>query len=700
MKFSACWLLIAALAPAQSMRGYTESQAATEQANEHKAQALPQPNLIRSYMERMAQQPHHAGSPMDASVAQYALGQFKSFGLDAHIEDFEALIPYPTTRVVELIAPIKYELKLKEPAVAGDPYSAQLGQLPTYNAYSASGDVTGQLVYVNQGIPADYEYLAKQGIDVKGKIVIARYGGSWRGIKPKVAYEHGAIGCIIYSDPKDDGYYQGDTYPKGALRPPDGVQRGSVLDMPMAVGDPLSPGWASEKGSRRLTRAEATTLMKIPVLPISYADATPLLEHLEGPVAPEKWRGALGFTYHIGPGPSTVHMKLDFDWSTRPLHDIIAKIPGSEFPDEWIVYGNHHDAWVNGAHDPISGAAALLETARALGEMYKQGWRPKRTIVFTLWDGEEFGLLGSTEYAEKHADELKKKAVVYINSDTNSQGSLGVGGSHTLERFMNEVLRDVNDPRTGKTVLESMRSRRGEGGSDNAESDKPKEFHLSALGAGSDYVAFIDHTGIASINLGFGGPNLGGVYHSAYDDMTWFQGFADPDFIYGKALSQVTTTTLMRLADAPLLPFEFGAFSTTVKGYVNEIEKLAADNVNFHPILAELAKIDTDSDAYEKALHEAVANGKTADFPKANDVLFHSERALILDKGLPRRDWYKHQIYAPGFYTGYGVKTLPGVREAVEAKNWTEANQEVGSVAEVLGDMDRRIQEATTLLGQ
>lgn len=700
MRLGVLALIFTAAAYAQSMRGYTPQQATAEQKSEHQAQAIPQPGQIRSYMERMAQQPHHAGSPMSASVAQYALGMFKSFGLDAHIEEFEALMPYPTTRVVEMTGPVEYTLKLKEPAVSGDPTSSQEGQLPTYNAYSASGDVTGQLVYVNYGVPADYDYLAKQGIDVKGKIVIARYGGSWRGIKPKVAYEHGAIGCIIYSDPREDGYYQGDVYPKGALRPPDGVQRGSVLDMPVGVGDPLSPGWASEKGSRRLTRGEAPTLMKIPVLPVSYADAAPLMEHLEGPVAPDGWRGALGFTYHLGPGPATVHMKLDFDWSSRPLLDVIATVPGSEFPDEWVVYGNHHDAWVNGAHDPISGAASLLESARALGEMYKRGWKPKRTIVFALWDGEEFGLLGSTEWAEKHAAELNRKAVVYMNSDTNSQGSLGVGGSHTLEKFMTEVLGDLKDPKTGKTLLESTRARRRDAADPSgppADASKPREFRLGALGAGSDYVAFIDHTGVASLNLGFGGPNQGGIYHSIYDDMTWFKRFGDPDFIFGKALAQVTATTLMRLADAPVLPFEFGAFSRTIKGYVTEIEKMSEDHVNFHPILSELSKIDTDSDAYERALGNA---GRAGDLAKVNDILYHTERALTLSKGLPHREWYKHQIYAPGLYTGYGVKTLPGVREAVEAKNWSEANQQVGAVAEVLSELDRRIQEATQLLGR
>ncbi|HYL75652.1 MAG TPA: M28 family peptidase, partial [Bryobacteraceae bacterium] len=410
----------ATLAAQEPIRGYPQSQWAAEHELEQKALALPQASREKIYLERMAKVPHHAGSPASAAVAEYALGLFKEFGLDAHIENFEALLPYPTSRTLEMVSPVKFRAALKEPALAQDQYSSNPTQLPTYNAYSGSGDVTAPLVYVNYGIPEDYDYLAKHGIDVKGKIVIARYGRSWRGTKPKVAYEHGAVGCLIYSDPRDDGYYQGDVYPQGPMRPPDGVQRGSVMDMPVYVGDPLSPGWASEPGSKRLAISESKVLMKIPVMPISYADATPLLKNLAGPVAPENWRGALGFTYHIGPGPATAHFKLDFDNSTRPLHDVIAMIPGSTYPDEWIIYGNHHDAWVNGANDPLSGASALLETARTLSTLRKQGWQPKRTIVLALWDGEEFGLLGSTEWAEKHQDELARKAVVYINSDSNS----------------------------------------------------------------------------------------------------------------------------------------------------------------------------------------------------------------------------------------------------------------------------------------
>jgi len=512
MRTAICVLLSAALLSAQApMRGYPPAEWQARRDLEDKARAIPRPDRVKTYLERMAAQPHAAGSAQSKAVAEYALGLMKEFGLDARIENFEALLPYPTARKLEMTAPRQFTARLNEPGVNEDGDSTQADQLPTYNAYSASGDITAPIVYVNFGLPEDYEYLKSRGIDVKGKIALARYGRSWRGTKPKVAAENGAVGCLIYSDPHEDGYFQGDVYPKGPYRPRDGVQRGSVLDMPMMVGDPLSPGWASEPGSKRLKIEEAKTLMTIPVMPISYADAQPLLEALGGPVAPEGWRGALPLTYHIGPGPTTVHFKLDFDWTTKPLHDVIGKIPGSVYPDQWIIYGNHHDAWVNGASDPISGAASLLESARALATLYKQGWRPKRTIVFALWDGEEFGLMGSTEWAEKHQDELAKKAVLYMNSDSNGRGTLGASGSHALEPFMAEVLRDINDPVTGKPLIESTGRRMPRDGRAAQPAAAQGEYRIGALGAGSDYVAFIDHIGSSSLNVGCGGEGGGGV---------------------------------------------------------------------------------------------------------------------------------------------------------------------------------------------
>ena len=440
-------------------------------------------------------------------------------------------MPYPTVRQVEVLGPKRYVAKLKEPVVPQDPNSGDAHQIPTYNAYAASGDVTGEVVYVNFGVPEDYEWLDKQGISVKGKIVIARYGKSWRGIKAKVAAEHGAIACLIYSDPHEDGYFQDDVYPKGPMRPPEGVQRGSVVDMPLYPGDPLSPGWASEKGSKRLSLAEAKTLMKIPVLPLSYADAQPILEQLTGPVVPQDWRGSLPITYHAGPGAARIHMKTDYDWTSKPLYDVIATIPGSEAPDEWVIAGNHHDAWVNGADDPVSGAVALMETARSLATLQKQGWKPKRTIKIALWDGEEFGLLGSTEWAEKHQDELKRKAVAYLNSDSTARGWIHVSGSHTLEEFVTEVAGSIQQPGTTRNLADySLHHPPPEDQEQSEPAKKDKTFTIGALGAGSDYVAFLDYLGVASMNEEFAGQTKSGIYHSIYDSIYWYTHFSDTNF--------------------------------------------------------------------------------------------------------------------------------------------------------------------------
>src|SRR5690348_9752857 len=391
-----------------SFRGFLADQARSQAEAEKKGRALPDPQLMSKYSEFIAAEPHQAGSPRSKQVAEYIEKLLKQWGLSTEVESFDVLLPYPTVRLVEVTAPNHYEAKLKEPVIPEDPDSGDRNQLPTYNAYSATGDVTGEAVYVNYGVPGDYDWLAKHGIDVKGKIVIARYGQSWRGIKAKVAAEHGALACLIYSDPRDDGYFASDIFPKGPMRPWQGVQRGSVMDMPLYSGDPLTPGWASVAGAKRLSRQESKVLMKIPVLPLSYGDAQPILEQLTGPLAPESWKGALPLTYHVGPGAAKVHVKTDFDWTNKPIYDVIATIPGSTFPNEWVMAGNHHDAWVNGADDPTSGTVALLEDARALGALVKQGWSPKRTIKIAFWDSEEFGLIGSTEWVEKHQDELKQ----------------------------------------------------------------------------------------------------------------------------------------------------------------------------------------------------------------------------------------------------------------------------------------------------
>ncbi len=684
------------------MRGFLAKDISGEQNLEQKAQAVPDPARLRTYMDFISGEPHNAGSPRSKAVAEYILGTFKEWGLDAHIEEFEALMPYPTLRQVEILSPKPYACKLKEPVVPQDPNSGDAHQLPTFNAYAASGDVTGEVVYANFGVPEDYEWLDKQGISVKGKIVITRYGKSWRGIKPKVAAEHGAIACLIYSDPHEDGYFQEDVYPKGPMRPPEGVQRGSVVDMPLYPGDPLSPGWASEKGSKRLSMAEAKTLMKIPVLPLSYSDAQPILEQLTGPVVPQDWRGSLPITYHAGPGATRVHMKTDYDWTSKPLYDVIATIPGSEAPDEWVIAGNHHDAWVNGADDPVSGAAALMETARSMATLRKQGWKPKRTIKIALWDGEEFGLLGSTEWAEKHQDELKRKAVAYLNSDSNSRGWLHVSGSHTLEEFVTEVAGAVEQPGTAKNLADYSLHHPPPEDQDQPEPvKKDKTFTIGALGAGSDYVAFLDYLGVASMNEEFGGQTKSGIYHSVYDSIYWYTHFSDTTFVDGKALSEYTATALLRLADSSVLPFEFGHFANTVSGYVDEIRdeaKKSGQKMDFSSLHKQLDLLKNDGAKYD-ALLDIASRKESLDGSKLNalnDALVRSERVLTRPEGLPNREWYKHQIYAPGFYTGYGVKTLPGIREAVDSKNWPLAQQETQVLQQCLVDLNQVVDDAVS----
>ncbi|MFL6247102.1 MAG: M28 family metallopeptidase [Thermoanaerobaculia bacterium] len=667
---------------------------------------------LETWMKRLAVRPHHVGSPHGKENAELMASLFKSWGYDTAIERFDVLFPTPKTRVLELIAPEHYTAKLAEPALADDPTSNQTTEiLPPFNAYSIDGDVTGELVYVNQGIPRDYDVLARNGIDVRGKIVIARYGGSWRGIKPKVAAEHGAIGCIIYSDPHDDGYFEGDVYPKGAFRSDQSVQRGSVADMPLYPGDPLTPGVGATADAKRLDRKDAKTITKIPVLPISYGDALPLLRALGGPVAPEKWRGALPISYHLGPGPARVHLQLAFDWKLVPAYDVIARMPGSDLADQWIVRGNHHDAWVHGARDPISGMVALLEEARAIGELAKSGWRPRRTLVFAAWDAEEPGLLGSTEWVETHLAQLREHAVVYINSDSNGRGFLDAGGSHTLERFVNEVARDVEDPQRHVSVLERRRAY-DLVNADDADERRAIRDHegirLDALGSGSDYSPFLQHAGIASLNIGYEGEAEYGVYHSAYDSLAHYLRFGDPNFDYGITQAKTTGRMLLRLANADVLPFETSTLAETVARYLTDVKKLAdtmrgeseeknrqlrdrAMELAADPLKPFVAPKEDDVVPHlefaplENAVARLQKSARDFDAKKRNDrTVMRLEQALTRDEGLPGRPWYHHHVYAPGFYTGYGVKTLPGVREAIEQRKWADANAQIVILAGVL----------------
>ena len=568
---------LAVSAADKPLLGFLGDRGAEQRELEARFDSYLRSENLRDWMKRLSARPHHVGSPYGREIAEFLVSQFESWGYDTEIEEFHVLFPTPKMRLLEMIEPGRFTAALEEPLLEEDATSGQKDeQLPTYNAYSVDGDVTGELVYVNYGVPSDYEKLERRGIDVTGKIVIVRYGGSWRGIKPKVAAEHGAIGCIIYSDPRDDGYFQGDVYPKGAYRMDWGAQRGSVADMPLYPGDPLTPHVGATRDAARLDRKEAPTLTKIPVLPISYADALPLLNALGGPLAPVSWRGALPITYHLGPGPARVHLKLEFNWHLAPAYDVIAKMEGRERPDEWVIRGNHHDVWVNGARDPVSGLVALMEEARAIGELAKTGWRPARTIVFAAWDAEEPGLLGSTEWAELHADVLKDHAVAYINSDSNSRGFLNMAGSHTLEQFINEVARDVVDPQTQISVSERLRARAlVRGGADGQdEGGDQRDHRIAALGSGSDYTPFLQHLGIASLNLSYSGESGGGSYHSIFDSFDHYTRFGDPQFEYGIALAQTAGRAVLRLAEADVLPFEFTSFSQTLSRYADEVSSL------------------------------------------------------------------------------------------------------------------------------
>jgi N-acetylated-alpha-linked acidic dipeptidase len=737
-----CMAAVAADAPAAlpELTGFSNAAAAAEMQLEQRFDSDLSAAELRGWLEQMTSAPNHVGSPHDRANAEFELAKFKEWGWDASIETFSVLYPTPKEVSVELVAPTHFKALLSEPPIEGDRTSTQTkDELPPYNVYGADGDVTAELVYVNQGMPDDYKELEREGISVKGRIVLTRYGGGWRGLKPKLAYEHGAVGCLIYSDPRDDGYGAGDTYPKGGFRPPNAVQRGSVQDLTLYSGDPLTPGVGAVPGAKRLALKDAKTLLKIPVLPISYADAEPLLAALGGRVAQSSWRGGLPLTYHVGPGPAQVHMKVLSEWTQKPIYDVVAKIRGSDAPDQWIIRGNHHDGWVFGALDPLAGQIALMAEAKSIGKLVQQGWRPRRTLVYNSWDGEEPGLLGSTEWAEQHAAELKVKAVLYVNSDTNGRGFLQVEGSHALQHFLSEVARDVKDPETGGTVLarslaekrvSSLDSPRGESAARAAAGD----LQLGALGSGSDYTPFLQHLGINSINLGFEGEVEYGVYHSAYDSFDHFRRFVDPTFEYGVALAKVAGRIMLRSAQAELIPARESDFAASIAGYDEELHKLAdsmrtkttelnkllddesykltsnpdmpraaparvtaVPYLNFAELDNAVLKLEQSAKAFDKEYARLDAGGdppNKSERDRVNATLTVLEQSLMDPHGLPGREWYQHMIYAPGLHTGYGVKTLPGIREAIEERRWDEANQYMGVVSRALNAYSERMDRA------
>ena len=733
------------------IQGFSAAGAAAETKLESRFDSDLSAADLRSWMEQMSSEPNQVGSTHDKANAEFQLRKFREWGWDASIETFSVLYPTPREVSVELVAPSHFVARLNEPPIAGDRTSFKTkDELPAYNVYGADGDVTAELIYINQGMPEDYKELERQGVSVKGRIVLTRYGGGWRGLKPKLAYEHGALGCLIYSDPRDDGYGEGDTYPKGGYRPRDGVQRGSVQDLVLYSGDPLTPGVGATPGAKRLAIKDAKTLLKIPVLPISYAAAEPLLAALGGRVAPARWRGGLPLTYHLGPGPAKVHMKVLSEWSQKTLYDVIAVMHGAEEPDRWIVRGNHHDGWVFGAADPLAGQVALMAEAKSIGKLVKEGWRPRRTLVYASWDGEEPGLLGSTEWVEQHAVELKAKAALYINSDMNGRGFIGVGGSAGLQRFASEAARDVKDPETGASVLaravandrvanyeSGVHGDPGRRGNASGLVNARGDLQLEALGSGSDFTPFLQHLGVSSMNVEFSGETDYGVYHSAYDSFDHFRRFVDPTFEYGVALAKVVGRLTLRASQAQLLPARESDFAASVAGYGDELHRLADDmrvkneelsqllddgayrlaadpekpraspprtaevpHLNFAALDNAIAKLQQSAHAFDKeyarlgTLDDAGANAARE---RLNATLTQLEQSLTDPRGLPGREWYQHMLYAPGIYTGYGVKTMPGIREAIEERGWDEANQYVGVVSRALNAYSAQLDRAISV---
>ncbi len=671
----------------RNLDGFSAARVAAQRRWEEQFRKVPEQKSAREHLQILTREPHIAGTKEDYDTAVYVRDKLRSYGLAADLKEYDVWLNYPKTpSVLELITTRRQRLSTHEAVVTGDPTSSNPKITPLFNGYSASGDVTAPVVYANYGLPNDYDDLKKAGVDVKGKIVIVRYGNSFRGVKAKVAEDQGAIGCIIYSDPADDGYMQGDVYPKGPWRPVASGQRGSVQYLFDYPGDPLTPGRPSIPGEPRLKPEEATDLTRLPVQPIAYDVAKTILSQLKGPLRPRGFQGGLPFAYHVGgTNDVKVRLKTDMDYKIRKIWNVVARIDGNEDKDRWVILGNHRDAWVFGAVDPNSGTSAMLEVGRGFGELLKQGWKPRRTIVLCSWDAEEYGLVGSVEWAEELAAELKEKAVAYLNLDAAVSGPhFGASTVPSLWKLMRTVTRDIKDPKTGKTVYQQWQDRARE---NQPEGENTGEARIGALGSGSDYTPFLQHLGIASTDMGFGGDY--GVYHSAYDSFYWMDQFGDPGFHYHVAAAQLWGTLAMRLADADGLQFDYTDYAAQIKEFFAEAMRIATrrnltgglDDKAMTEAIEDFAK---EAERVEKSRQEAIRNSDRARLAKINDALIQAERQFVDPRGLRGRAWYKHQIYAPGFYTGYAAQPLTDFRQAVDDRNSANAKESLVRIIEAL----------------
>lgn len=720
--------------PEDSIPGFTSEHSAVQLQLENDYDSFLSADEIRDRLQIMSAKPTQIGSTHNRWNAFYQDSLFKSWGLDSKIEEYEVLYPTPKEMLLQLTTPQRYTAALTEPPIPGDPSTFITEEvLPGYTAYGGDGDVTAELVYVNLGLPEDYAELERRGISVEGKIVIVRYGGAFRGVKPKLAQEHGAVGCIIFSDPD----YSDDPYPIGSAQPLAGIQRGSVLDIMVRAGDPLTPYAGATKDAERIPLEEAETIWKIPVLPISAKEAEPFMRSLDGQVAPRSWQGNFPFAYHIGAGAAKARLKVINNWEQKTLYNVIATIEGSEFPDQWIIWGSHRDGWVFGASDPLSSNVAITEAGKSLAELLKTGWKPKRTIKLASWDGEEAGLIGSTEWVEHYADELREKAILYINSDGTARGFLNAGGSHSLNAFVNETGKSVTDPQTGVDIIERLRARLMTAGNERAFTHD--DIIISPIGSGSDFGPFLDHLGMSTLSLGFGGEGGGGSYHSAYDTFANYIHVNDSTvFNYGVTLAEMGGRSILRMANADLLPFRFVPMAEQVTVYLDQIKRmynsmldeekkariikesdallLASDPtkpkmtapvhepipaLDFSPLEQAVERLKRAAESYDASFSAQMRGDIALSKEKLDHLNTHLQsidQYLITQDGLPGRPWYRHHVYATGRYTGYSVKTLPGVREGIEERKWDEAISEITATARTLNNYAEQVEKAVQMI--